>query len=272
VILTHLCAHQPRALPSCTAQQKEQPPFIEALPEPTNILQWHFAVIAPPDSPYEEGIYWGQITFPPEYPMAPPSIKMMTPSGRFVPNRSICFSMSNYHPELWQPSWTVRSICIGFLSFMQTDEQTTGGMVSTDNEKRVLARQSIAFNAKEPKFCSLFPHLVAGIPSPKPVAPTVSASSSSDTASTKSESVPAAAAPAAAVAVPVAAADVAPAPEPQLAPAPVATPPKAAPLKKKAPSEMSVKELKLALKELGVSSEDCVEKADMVAKLERALL
>ncbi len=260
-------------------QQKEQPPFIEALPEPTNILQWHFAVIAPPDSPYEEGIYWGQITFPPEYPMAPPSIKMMTPSGRFVPNRSICFSMSNYHPELWQPSWTVRSICIGFLSFMQTDEQTTGGMVSTDNEKRVLARQSIAFNAKEPKFCSLFPHLVAGIPNPKPVAPAASSSSSSslssssDTASTKSESVPAAPAPAAAIAVPVAVADVAPAPEPQLAPVPVAaTPPKAAPLKKKAPSEMSVKELKLALKELGVSSDDCVEKADMVAKLERSLL
>jgi ubiquitin-conjugating enzyme E2 J2 len=211
--------------------------------------------------------------------MAPPSIKMMTPSGRFVPNRSICFSMSNYHPELWQPSWTVRSICIGFLSFMQTDEQTTGGMVSTDNEKRVLARQSIAFNAKEPKFCSLFPHLVAGIPNPKPVAPAASSSSSSslssssDTASTKSESVPAAPAPAAAIAVPVAVADVAPAPEPQLAPVPVAaTPPKAAPLKKKAPSEMSVKELKLALKELGVSSDDCVEKADMVAKLERSLL
>jgi ubiquitin-conjugating enzyme E2 J2 len=253
--------------------QKEQPPFIEAHPDPQSILTWHFAIVAPSDSPYEEGIYWGIISFPPEYPMAPPSIKMMTPSGRFVPNRSICFSMSSYHPELWQPSWTVRSICIGFLSFMQTDEQTTGGMVSSDAEKRALAKASIAWNAKDPKFCKMFPHLVDGIPPKTETAAAAAASSSSASASTSdtkpAESVPVPAEPAAAPANAVP--DVQQAPAAPVAPA-VATPPKVAPLKNgKAPSEMSVKELKLALKELGLSSDDCVEKADMVLKLENAL-
>lgn len=256
---------------------REQPPFIEAHPDPADILKWHFVVIAPPDSPYEEGIYWGQITFPPQYPMAPPSIKMLTPSGRFVPNHSICFSMSAFHPELWQPSWTVRSICIGFLSFMQTDEQTTGGMVTSDAEKRDLARKSIAFNAKDPKFCKMFPHLVAGVP-PKP-APDAAASSSSSSSSTAST------------------ADKAPTPEPDAVPAPAVvaaaavpepvavpqavvgerevplalpTPKAATPKKQKAPSEMSVKELKAELKALGVSSENCQEKSDMVRKLETA--
>lgn len=250
---------------------REQPPYIEAHPDPSDILKWHFAVIAPPDSPFEDGIYWGQISFPPQYPMAPPSIKMMTPSGRFVPNQSICFSMSAFHPELWQPSWTVRSICIGFLSFMQTDELTTGGMVTSDAEKRELARKSIAFNAKDPKFCKMFPHLVDGVPKPKPAAASASSSSSSSsTASTADKPPTPEPEPEPVVAVVAAVAAVAE-PEPAPAPAPAVVLPKAAtPKKQKAPAEMSVKELKAELKALGVSSDNCQEKIDMVKKLEAA--
>jgi ubiquitin-conjugating enzyme E2 J2 len=249
---------------------KEQPPFIEAHPDPSDILQWHFAVIAPPDSPYQEGIYWGQIIFPPQYPMAPPTIKMMTPSGRFEPNRSICFSMSAFHPEQWQPSWGVRSICIGFLSFMLGDEVTTGGVGSTDAEKRDFAAKSIAFNAKEAKFRKIFPHLVDGIP------PKVTHQSASSTASTKSDDNDASTATAAAaevVAVAAAAAtatavsdsvvravanDVVAAPAADAAPA------------QRNPSDLSVKELKAELKALNIATDDCVDKSDLVAKLDAA--
>jgi len=37
--------------------------------------------------------------------MGPPEIRMYTPSGRFEPNKPLCLSMSNYHPETWVPSW-----------------------------------------------------------------------------------------------------------------------------------------------------------------------
>jgi ubiquitin-conjugating enzyme E2 J2 len=249
---------------------KEQPPFIEAHPDPNDILQWHFAVIAPPESPFETGIYWGQITFPPQYPMAPPAIKMMTPSGRFVPNMNICFSMSNFHPEQWQPSWGVRSICIGFLSFMLSDEITTGGKESTDAEKRALAAASIAFNATASTFRRIFPHLVNGIP------PKVTHQSASSTASTKSDDNDASTATAAAaevVAVAAAAAtatavsdsvvravanDVVAAPAADAAPA------------QRNPSDLSVKELKAELKALNIATDDCVDKSDLVAKLDAA--
>lgn len=57
-----------------------QPPYIETHPDPDDILLWHFAVISPPNCPYTNGIYYGTITFPKEYPMKPPAIKMLTPS------------------------------------------------------------------------------------------------------------------------------------------------------------------------------------------------
>jgi ubiquitin-conjugating enzyme E2 J2 len=245
---------------------KEQPPFIEAHPDPSDILQWHFAVIAPPDSPFEEGIYWGQIIFPQQYPMAPPTIKMMTPSGRFVPNRSICFSMSAFHPEQWQPSWGVRSICIGFLSFMLSDELTTGGMQTSDAEMRQFAAKSIAFNAKEAKFRKIFPHLVDGIP-PKVEAEQSAASSSASsasTASTKSSDDNVAAV--ADATPPVANGDAAAAAAAAVAAAPAAV----ATVVQRNPNEMSVKELKAELKAMNVATDDCVDKSDLVAKLEGA--
>ncbi len=52
----------------------------------------------PPDSPYAGGEYYGVIMFPSEYPFKPPGIKMVTPSGRFQPDKKICFSMSDFHP------------------------------------------------------------------------------------------------------------------------------------------------------------------------------
>ena len=39
-----------------------------------------------PDSPYAGGESHGRLLFPPEYPMKPPSVFMLTPSGRFEVN------------------------------------------------------------------------------------------------------------------------------------------------------------------------------------------
>ncbi|RCV06247.1 hypothetical protein SETIT_1G148100v2 [Setaria italica] len=32
---------------------------------------------------------------------------MTTPSGRFAPHKRICLSMSEFHPESWNPMWSV---------------------------------------------------------------------------------------------------------------------------------------------------------------------
>ncbi|KAK4046354.1 hypothetical protein OIV83_006135 [Microbotryomycetes sp. JL201] len=159
------------------AMEKSPPPFVWARPNESNILEWHYILRGPPDSPYHGGEYWGTVTFPGDYPFAPPAIKMNTPSGRFKPSTAICTSMSNFHPGSWNPAWSVNTILIGLLSFMLSDEITTGwwfsrvlfetssavwstsvGSVrSSDSEKRQHATASHSWNIAQPKFRTLFP-------------------------------------------------------------------------------------------------------------------
>ena len=78
----------------------------------------HYVIRGPPDTPYEGGEYYGRLTFPSEYPFKPPAIRMTTPSGRFQPDTRLCLTMSDFHPSLWNPSWSVPTILNGLLSFM----------------------------------------------------------------------------------------------------------------------------------------------------------
>ena len=113
-----------------------------------------------PDTPYEGGYYHGKVIFPSQYPFKPPSIMMSTPSGRFQTNTKLCLSMSDFHPESWNPLWSVGTILTGLLSFMSEDGMTTGSIQTTLEEKKAFARQSLAFNCKNPTFRKLFPDLV----------------------------------------------------------------------------------------------------------------
>ena len=102
---------------------KDDPVYgIMAEPKPTDILEWHFVFKGSSATPFFGGHYHGKIKFPASYPFAPPSIMMITPSGRFVPNTRICMSMSDFHPESWSPMWSVQMILNALLSFMNSDE------------------------------------------------------------------------------------------------------------------------------------------------------
>jgi len=137
--------------------QKEPPPFVWAAPDEKNILTWNFLIRGPPDSPFAGGEYHGVLLFPSEYPFKPPGIKMFTPSGRFQPDRKICFSMSDFHPGSWNPAWSVATILTGLLSFMLSDELTTGSVTSTEYHKRAFAARSHSWNLTQPRFKDAFP-------------------------------------------------------------------------------------------------------------------
>jgi ubiquitin-conjugating enzyme E2 J2 len=139
---------------------KEPVPHVKAFPNPNNILEWHYVITGPEDSPFRGGTYHGKLKFPPEYPMKPPSILMLTPNGRFKPNTRLCLSMSDFHPETWNPLWSVGSILTGLLSFMLEDKITTGSIETTDLQKRQYAIGSMEFNKRDPMFRKLFPDLV----------------------------------------------------------------------------------------------------------------
>ncbi|KAH9921723.1 UBC-like protein [Epithele typhae] len=137
--------------------QKEPPPFVWAAPDEKDILTWNYIIRGPPDSPFAGGEYHGMLMFPSEYPFKPPGIKMLTPSGRFSPDKKICFSMSDFHPGSWNPAWSVATILTGLLSFMLSDEMTTGSVNTTEAEKRIYAARSHAWNLKQKRFKEAFP-------------------------------------------------------------------------------------------------------------------
>ncbi|KAN0050930.1 hypothetical protein ACTA71_004231 [Dictyostelium dimigraforme] len=128
-------------------------------PSPSNILEWHYVILGASNTPYEGGVYYGQLIFKYNYPLSPPSILMTTPSGRFETQKRLCLSISDYHPESWSPSWSTSSILLGLLSFMSDNEVTAGSIVTTNDEKRILATKSMDFNKKNKTFCELFPYL-----------------------------------------------------------------------------------------------------------------
>jgi ubiquitin-conjugating enzyme E2 J2 len=123
------------------------PPYIVAHPSESNILEWHYILTGPPDTPYQGGQYWGTLLFPPEYPFAPPSIRMHTPSGRFQPSARLCLSISDFHPKSFNPAWEVSTILIGLMSFMTSDEMTTGSVNATEAQRKVFAARSRWWNS-----------------------------------------------------------------------------------------------------------------------------
>ncbi|OUM51899.1 hypothetical protein BVG19_g1038 [[Candida] boidinii] len=142
--------------------ESNPPPYIIAKPSESNILEWHYIITGPPETPYAGGQYHGILTFPSDYPFKPPSIRMVTPNGRFQVNTRLCLSMSDYHPDTWNPSWSVSTILIGLLSFMTGEESTTGSISTSDVTKKQLAGSSKLYNStSNHKFMINFPELVS---------------------------------------------------------------------------------------------------------------
>jgi len=132
-------------------QSNPSPDFM-ALPLEEDIFEWQFAIMGPRDSEFEGGIYHGRIQLPSDYPFKPPSFMLLTPSGRFEIQKKICLSISNYHPEHWQPSWSVRTALVALIAFMPTNPG--GALGSLDYKKE--DRRALAIKSREtpPKFGS----------------------------------------------------------------------------------------------------------------------
>ncbi|KAL5700879.1 E2 ubiquitin-conjugating enzyme [Ranunculus cassubicifolius] len=121
-----------------------------SLPLEENIFEWQFAIAGPRDSEFEGGIYHGRIQLPSEYPFKPPSFMLLTPNGRFETQTKICLSISNYHPEHWQPSWSVRTALVALIAFMPTNPN--GALGSLDYKKEERHKLAIKSREASPRF------------------------------------------------------------------------------------------------------------------------
>jgi len=125
---------------------------ISAQPLEDNLFEWHFTIRGAPESDFEAGIYHGRIILPPDYPMKPPSIILLTPNGRFETGTKICLSISSYHPETWRPSWSIRTALTALVSFMTTDSPGAIGSYSVAeypaDARKALAKKSLTWECE----------------------------------------------------------------------------------------------------------------------------
>ena len=72
--------------------------------------------------------------------------------------------MSDYHPESWNPSWSVETLLVGLQSFMYEDSDAIGSIRASAAERERLAAASQAYNAKNSIFRELFSGAAGGAP------------------------------------------------------------------------------------------------------------
>lgn len=117
-----------------------------AQPLDDNLFEWHFTIRGPGDTEFDGGIFHGRIVLPPDYPMKPPSIIILTPNGRFEVNKKICLSISGHHPESWQPSWSIRTTLLAIIGFMPTHGAgAIGSLDYTPDERKILSKKSLSW-------------------------------------------------------------------------------------------------------------------------------
>ncbi|GMM51500.1 E2 ubiquitin-conjugating protein [Starmerella bacillaris] len=153
---------------------KSPTPYIIARPSEDDILLWYFLLTGPPDTDYEGGQYIGQLRFPANYPFGPPNIRMKTPSGRFEVEHSLCLSMSDFHKESWNPAWNVSTILAGLLSFMCSEESSTGAIRASPEVRQRLASKSVKWNMNNVVFQTEFSDIMDQIKSQVPQAEVLS--------------------------------------------------------------------------------------------------
>ena len=118
--------------------------------DPANLRNVYFLVQGPPDTPYVGGRYVVRLELAQDYPFSAPKIFMLTPNGRFLPDRSICMDgITSHHPSSFSCILTFDSILASVVSFWCSSfEGEMGGMMTLASEKRRLAGLSCQFNKK----------------------------------------------------------------------------------------------------------------------------
>jgi ubiquitin-protein ligase len=88
-----------------------------------DILKGQALVIGPKDTPYENGYYLFELTYPVNYPHAPPTVKYFTNDGytRFNPNLykcgKVCLSILNtWRGDQWSACQTISSVLLALCT------------------------------------------------------------------------------------------------------------------------------------------------------------
>ncbi|XP_075539270.1 ubiquitin-conjugating enzyme E2 Z-like [Dermacentor variabilis] len=104
-------------------------PGVFVAPEETDLTRIHAVLVGPTKTPYQGGFFHFLLKCPPDYPMSPPRVRIMTTDGgRVMFNRhlynngKVCLSLlGTFLGSSWTPAQTVGSVLLSVQSIMTED-------------------------------------------------------------------------------------------------------------------------------------------------------
>lgn len=122
--------------------------FSAGLVDDSNLFEWQITVIGPPDTLYEGGFFNARLTFPKDYPNAPPVCRFT--SEMWHPNvykdGTVCISIlhapgdsefgDETAAERWSPVHTVETIMISIISMLSSPNDMSPANVDAAKQWR----------------------------------------------------------------------------------------------------------------------------------------
>uniref|UniRef100_A0A6C0E9G8 UBC core domain-containing protein n=1 Tax=viral metagenome TaxID=1070528 RepID=A0A6C0E9G8_9ZZZZ len=130
--------------------------YYQIIQDENDVLKFYFMLRIKNEKAYEGGLYIGQIDLPLKFPASAPVFRVLTPSGRFKPNSTICTTASHYHQESWNVSWSLVKQVIGLLSIWLDDSENGISHIHESLENKINhAKNSHQFNMNNYKNITL---------------------------------------------------------------------------------------------------------------------
>lgn len=97
--------------------QASPPANCSAGPVGDNLLKWQATIMGPADSPYEGGLFYLSVAFPPDYPFRPPHVAFKTKIFHCNVNSTgaICLDILK---DKWSPALTLSKVLLSICSLM----------------------------------------------------------------------------------------------------------------------------------------------------------
>ena len=117
-----------------------------------DMFTWQACIVGPDDSPYANGVFFLNITFPSKYPFQPPKVNFTTKiyHPNINPQGSICLDILK---DQWSPALTIIKVLLSISSLL-TDPNPDDPLV-TDIAKLYIEDRE-AFNEKAKKWTKLY--------------------------------------------------------------------------------------------------------------------
>jgi ubiquitin-protein ligase len=121
-----------------------------------DILKGYAMIFGPRDTPYQHGVYFFNISFPNNYPYAPPVLKYLTNHGntRFNPNLyrngKVCLSILNtWQGEQWTSCQSIRSVLLTLVTILNENPLLNEPGISIKNPQVQIYNKIIKYKNLE---------------------------------------------------------------------------------------------------------------------------